>query len=270
VSWHALFLQDVPGSWQQLGKNSTVHDPIVDGFLRYNERCSNWIEARLPRSFVTQLKDAHEERAKNAAANFGIVLDVGAGAMSPFARAPRRAFVMGIDISAQQIARNRDIDAGIVANALQLPIRDSVADVVVTRTLIEHLSDTKAFMYEVARVLKLGGVAIHVFPGRCAPFAVLNRILPERAKRHLLLGVIPESRGLQGFPAFYDRCTEPNMRRLLRDLGFVFIDSRCYYYQSLYYKKFCPLYLLSLVYDLIVWRLDIRILASQILIVAKR
>ena len=59
------------------------------------------------------------------------------------------------------------------------------------------------------------------------------------------------------------------MRRRLRDLGFDIIESRCYYYQSLYYKAVFPLYLISLAYDIILWRLDIKVLASQILIVAK-
>jgi SAM-dependent methyltransferase len=262
------------GTWRMSSFAMNLYESrikvMLDKFLRNNESWSNWIEARLPKDFTTQLKLTHQELAKDAADKVGVVVDVGAGHMSPFARNSHLAFVIGIDIAAEQIARNFDIDAGIVATAYQLPIRDSVVDVVVTRTLIEHLSDTKAFMCEVARVLRPGGIAIQVFPGGFAPFALLNRVLPETIKRRLLLLMFPDSRGVLGFPAFYDQCTEPAMNRLLHEVGFQLVDSRCYYYQSLYYKKFFPLYLVSLVYDLILWRLNIRILASQILIVAKR
>jgi SAM-dependent methyltransferase len=243
---------------------------MLNTFVQCNSRWSNWIEARLPTAFVTQLKAAHEDLARDAVNKHDLVLDIGAGFMSPFARSRHQAFVIGIDIAAEQIARNRDVDAGLVATAYRLPVRTGVVDVVVTRTLIEHLSDTDAFMHEVARVLRPGGTAIHLFPGKFAPFAILNRILPEGVKRRLLLLAFPTSDGLLGFPAFYHRCTEPSMRQLLRDLGFDVVDSRRYYYQSLYYKTLIPLYLISLVYDLIVWRLDIKALASQVLIVAKR
>ena len=89
---------------------------ILNTFMRCNKRWSNWIEARLPTSFVTQLKAAHEDLAKDTLGHLGILLDVGAGFMSPFARKPHRAFVIGIDIVAEQIARNRDVDAGLVVH----------------------------------------------------------------------------------------------------------------------------------------------------------
>ena len=243
---------------------------FLDAFAQHNVRWSNWIEARLPKAFVTQLKAAHQTLAKEAVDKGGLVLDIGAGFISPFAREPHLAFVVGIDIDPDQIARNRDVDAGLVATAYRLPIRNGVVDVVVTHTLVEHLADTGAFMREVARVLRPGGSAIHIFPGRFSPFAILNRILPESVKRRLLLLAFPESQGLLGFPAFYDRCTEPHMRQLLCDLGFDVVESRTYYYQSLYYKVFLPTYVVGLVYDLLVWGLNIKMLASQILIEAVR
>lgn len=42
------------------------------------------------------------------------------------------------------------------------------------------------------------------------------------------------------------------------------------YYQSIYFKMFAPLYALSRIYDLLLWRLSARPFCCQMLIVARR
>jgi hypothetical protein len=42
------------------------------------------------------------------------------------------------------------------------------------------------------------------------------------------------------------------------------------YYQSIYFKFFVPFFIVSVIYDLILWAFGIRILAAQMLIVARK
>jgi SAM-dependent methyltransferase len=247
---------------------------MIRAFLRWNVRCSNWIEERLPRAFVGQLLVAHAEIAAEAINGrpHQVVLDVGAGSMCPFAKLlhrDREPYIIGTDVSWDQLSRNGDVDCAFVADARHLPLRPGTVDVLATRSVLEHMQDVPGFVSESAQVLKAGGLAIHVFPGRYAPFAILNRLMPERLKRQALLLTRPKSQGRLGFPAYYNYCSEPQMVRLLQQCGFEVEVTKCHYYQSIYFKPLVLIYLISVLYDLLVSMLRIRALASQVLIVAR-
>jgi hypothetical protein len=73
-----------------------------------------------------------------------------------------------------------------------------------------------------------------------------------------------------GFRAYYSACAHPEMVRLFERSGFSMEDVQLRYYQSIYFKPFLPLYLLSLAYDLLLWNTNCRRLCSQILLIARR
>ena len=62
-------------------------------------------------------------------------------------------------------------------------------------SVLEHLPNVGGFLDEAARVLKEYAVMIHIFPGRYASFAVLNRVLPEHVKRRMLFASTPRPKG---------------------------------------------------------------------------
>ena len=80
----------------------------------------------------------------------------------------------------------------------------------------------------------------------------------------------PESTGLGGFPAFYDRCYHSAIVRLLEEHGFEVVEVHAGYYHSRYYGFFIPLYLLSVLYELIISKLDIKDLCGYLLVVARK
>src|SRR5205814_7421773 len=102
---------------------------------------------------------------------------------------------------------NCAVDARVVSDACgRLPFKDASMDLVVTRSVMEHLPDNARFLADCHRLLKRGGLAICVMPSRRAPFAWLNRLLPENLKRRMLFAVFPQWQDACGFPAYYDRC----------------------------------------------------------------
>jgi ubiquinone/menaquinone biosynthesis C-methylase UbiE len=242
-----------------------------------NRRICDRLERLLPADFVRSFLYAHELYASAEISRRGgqtWVLDLGGGRNSPFVRhlsAEARSTVVAIDLLESELKANRQLDCRIVADVCrQLPLRDQSMDVVVTRSVLEHLVDPAVAVGEIGRVLADGGVCIHVFPARYSPFSALNTIVSQNTARRLLNAFFPEWRDSCGFPAFYRHCDAHAMAKLHRSIGFAIKKVECRYYQSIYYKFFVPLYLASLAYDLLMYWLKRPLLASQVLLIAEK
>lgn len=249
---------------------------IVRAALDWNVRMSDALERRLPSDFTRSLLYLHELTAAelmNARAGQTVV-DVGGGYLCPFAQRRRPELstrIVALDIDEGQLRANETADFRAVADAVRtLPLADRSVDLVVTRSVMEHLPDNRRFILESFRVLKPGRCAIHVFPCRNSPFSWLNRILPKRLSKWMLVTFFPQWQGEVGFPAFYKNCTYHEMLERLAEGGFAVEEVQVRYYQAIYYKFFLPLYLAMLVYDYLLWSLDARGLACQVMVIARK
>ena len=202
------------------------------------------------------------------------ILDVGSGKTCPYAgsfRSVGEGRIIGIDVSLDEISQNSDLDEAHVADiTMELPFADKTFDAVVSRSVLEHLTDQEGFFREAMRVLKPGGVFIHMLPNKFAPFALLNQLLPNSVSRNLLSFTWESIKGICGFPAHYDKCYPTGFDNLFAKHGFKNISIRVSYYQSFYYAFFFPFYMTSMLYEVIVSSLRIRNLCAHLLIYAER
>lgn len=250
---------------------------IFTWFIRRNQEICDWIEESLPRRFTRSFQYMHELGAAEEILRRNCetwVLDVGGGRDSPFVHhLPRekRSTVVALDILEDHIRTNRAVDLKIVGDICgRLPLQNGSMNVVVTRSVLEHLADPRAAINEIYRTLSPNGVCIHVFPARFSPFSLLNRMIPEKIARRLLFTFFPEWTESCGFPTLYRYCDARAMLKVHTDAGFAIRTLKCRYYQSTYYKFFVPLYLVSLVYDTMTYLLNWPFLASQIFLVAEK
>lgn len=246
--------------------------------IDWNVAICDKIEKKLPKTFgpSPSLKRRHTVAVaeKMNARPSQILLDVGGGYVCPFAemREPELGtqFYMA-DISESQLQMNEAADEKIAFDASQaFPFRDETVDIFVTRTLFEHLPENDEFVRESCRVLRPGGYAIHIFPCKFAPFAILNQILPNSFANWLLGMFFPKWRGEVGFKAYYKNCYFPRFKNLMEDSKFEIETINFNYYQSIYFKFFVPFYLLSLTYDLALWALNAKFLCCEIFVVARK
>lgn len=100
-----------------------------------------------------------------------IILDIacGVGYGSLYLREKGAKIVYGVDISQDAIdyAKSKYYKNGIefkVGNAENIPLENSMFDIIVSFETIEHLKDEKRFLQEVKRVLKKNGLAIFSTP----------------------------------------------------------------------------------------------------------
>jgi SAM-dependent methyltransferase len=252
----------------------------LERFFAANRRLSTAVEARLPNLFKRHPHTLYKfEVAELINRRPGqVVVDVGGGKDCPFfpyVNEPHMQLIIGLDYSEEQLRENRNLNQKIVADAAAhgFPLRDGSADVVVSRSVVEHIRDNKAFFENCAHVLRPGGAMIHIFPGRFAPFALLNQLLPNWLARRVSGYLLPPEwveEGNYGFPAFYNRCNFSAVQELLDRNGFINVKYSLSFYQSIYFEFFFPLFCVVLAYDLMAWGLGIRNLASTIMVMAER
>jgi SAM-dependent methyltransferase len=252
---------------------------LLTRFFAANRALSGAVEARLPEPFKRHPHTLYKFQVAGAVNRRPrqIVLDVGGGKECPFLPYvdDRRAhLIVALDASEEELRRNRLLQDRVVADAAAhgFPLRDGCVDLVVSRAVVEHIRDNSAMFESCARVLRPGGTMIHAFPGRFAPFALINQVLPNSLVRRLIRYFLPDwAEGENyGFLAFYNRCYFSAVKEELARNNFVNAQYTLTYYQSLYFTSFFPMYLVMLAYDLVAWGSGIRNLASGILVTAER
>jgi len=203
------------------------------------------------------------------------IIDIGAGAQTTYAARladadPRR--LIGVDVDAEALARNPALSDRVVADVARegLPIGGGEVDLITSRAVLEHIEDVPSVIAETQRVLRPGGRAAHIFSTKRAPFALVNRLLPDDSARALLYALKPEARDAQGFKAFYDHCTPRATALLHRGQGFVVEELLCSYRTSQYFDFFPPAFLAARAYESVLAQLNLRLLASYVFIVVRK
>lgn len=244
----------------------------VGAFLRANERLSQRWAGRLPHTRVNAF-EAYVRRVQEVAPSRGVAVDAGAGSSTPFSSRVQSSpvWVVGVDLSLNALARNRDVDAAVVADlhGRALPFGDSTADVVASRSFLEHLPSTVPFFEDALRVLRPGGWLVALAPGRYSWFALLNRIVPDPAVRRVLFWLHPESVGVGGQKAYYDHLWPSYVKRTLDRLGFRDVSVQPHYGTN-YAYSFVPLFALTSLLELGLQSARLDRFCSTMIITARR
>jgi len=250
----------------------------VRSFIDLNKRFSARLGKRLPqaRDDLFARYDRTVAEHVRRLPDSSIVVDVGGGRTCSFAsqideRDRGRVRLIGVDVSEEELRHNSVVDETRVADVAKgLPFEDASVAMVVSRTVLEHVEDVRAFVGHASRVLVDGGVAIHLVPCRNAPFAVLARVIPFHIAKAALHFMRPESIGHVEFPVFYDQCTYSEMRDIHLRAGFRSVEGIVSYYQSEYFDALFPAFALSAAYELLIQRYDARDLAAYALVIATK
>jgi SAM-dependent methyltransferase len=231
-------------------------------FTRSQQSWSQWFDRLLPAEYrVDGNQDFVDRWIRGRLGHEAVIYDISGGKNPIIGPDEKRRLglrVVGLDIDAHELsaAPAGRYDETICADITRYR-GQAEADLVICQALLEHVPDSQAAMQAIASILKPGGTALIFLPSRNAVFARLNLLLPEWLKRKILYTVFPATRTDQGFPAFYDRCTPRDLRRIA-DCSGLTVEACQTYFRSGYFSFFFPLHF--------VWRLWIlafRFLAGE-------
>jgi len=202
------------------------------------------------------------------------VLDVGGGRGAMYDGVfPRSGvFLTVADIDADELALNTAADATVVADITKpgVYLGDRLNDLVTIRAGVEHFSDNQVAVSNVARALSDDGYLLCTFASRWAPFSVINRLLPPKLSVKLLNLFVPDSDGILGFRAYYDRCTKKQYEEILELEGLSLVKYYCSFDSSWYFASLPPVYVVSRLFDTLRRRIGRPELASYHMFLARK
>jgi ubiquinone/menaquinone biosynthesis C-methylase UbiE len=149
------------------------------------------------------------------------LLDAGCGRYLKFCREfSDTARVVGIDLESVLETDNRKVPFGVRGDLSRLPFPANHFDVVISRSVVEHLEDPPQVFREFCRVLRPGGKVIIVTPNKYDYVSLLAAATPYKLHRALVSRIfqVPED---DVYPTLYRANTLSALRKALTSAGLV-------------------------------------------------
>lgn len=199
-----------------------------------------------------------------------VLLDAGAGRTVPVLRKylGRVRRLIGVELVAFT-----DVPAGIETHhtdLAHLPLPDGVVDIIISRSVFEHLADPQAVYAEFSRVLRPGGVVIFLTANMWDYGTLIARLVPNRFHARIVATV--EGRAAEDtFPTEYRTNTRRDVERLALRAGLK-IDAFEYLSQYPNYLMFNgALFFIGTCFEKLISRIDaLRILRGWILVTLRK
>lgn len=145
----------------------------MSGFIKYldnkfyPEFNSNWDDSIFRKYILDELKPHHR------------VLDIGAGAgiVEQMNFKGKAGTIVGIDLD-ERVLENPWIDEAHHGDASSTPFSDGEFDVIICDNVLEHIAEPKAFLKEVSRILKPGGLFLGKTPNKFHYMPLIARFTP--------------------------------------------------------------------------------------------
>ena len=199
-----------------------------------------------------------------------VLLDAGCGRTVPVLRkfVGRASRLIGVEL-----VEFTDVPSGIEtfrADLANIPVADASVDVIMSRSVFEHLEDPAAVYNEFARILKPGGRVIFLTANMWDYATLIARLVPNRFHPSIVRWTEGREEA-DTFPVCYRTNTHRTVLRLAADAGLE-VDEFRYLGQYPNYLMFnAALFLLGTGYDKLVTRFEaLRFLRGWILVTLRR
>jgi len=198
------------------------------------------------------------------------LLDAGCGRYLRFCKElSDTAEVVGIDLDTVLETDNQRQPFGVRGDLSRLPFPAGHFDVVISRSVIEHLEDPGAVFREFSRVLRPGGKVILVTPNKYDYVSLIAAFTPYRVHRALCAKIFNVSED-DVFPTLYRANTISSIRKTLNAAGFVQNELETINHYPAYLMFSPVLFRLGVVYERLTSLKPFRSLRGSILCVFEK
>ena len=149
------------------------------------------------------------------------LLDAGCGRYLKFSKElSDTAKVTGIDLESTLETDNQGPPFGVRGDLSHLPFPSDHFDMVISRSVVEHLGDPPQVFREFCRVLKPGGMVVIITPNKYDFVSIIAALTPYRVHRTLVSKIFQVSED-DVFPTLYRANTLSSIQEALSSSGFV-------------------------------------------------
>jgi len=222
---------------------------MLKSFIRYNRAaCEALIKKYpgffgVPASYHTELM-ARIERSIGAHERSDL-LEAG-GIDRPLLEKSSKYNYVGLDIESKE--RCYDIYDEFLVQSIENKL-DGSYDIIISKTLLEHVQDNRASVKVMFDALNAGGVMHHYVPSKWHPYSIALRIIGPRLQNKLIPLLRPAAVGVTGYPAFFNYCSVAEIKRLCDNTGFIDVDILAFYRANDYFAFFLPLFVLDTAFE---------------------
>jgi SAM-dependent methyltransferase len=147
------------------------------------------------------------------------VLDAGCGRYLKLCRElSGKAQMVGIDLETALETNNQNAPFGVRGDLSRLPFCSGSFDMVVSRSVVEHLSDPAQVFREFSRILRPGGMLIMVTPNKYDYVSLIASLTSHRFHQRLVSRIFGVSED-DVFPTFYRANTRSAIRKAMAASG---------------------------------------------------
>lgn len=199
-----------------------------------------------------------------------VLVDAGCGVDVPLLAqyGPKASLAIGIDVC-PPIVKVPSRSYVVVGNLESMPLGTSSVDLVISRSVMEHLDRPVSVFEEIRRILRPGGRLVFTTPNKFYYSCLIARLLPDRAKDAYFRNVFGED-GYDSFPVYYRANSVRAFRRLADAVGFEIEQLQPIRHYP-YYLMFSPLlFRVGMLYDWLITELGLRWLQSNWLVVMRK
>jgi len=149
------------------------------------------------------------------------LVDAGCGRYMTFSKElSETARVVGIDLESTLETNNHIAPFGVRGDLSRLPLSSNCFDMVISRSVVEHLEDPPRVFQEFCRVLRPGGKLVIITPNKYDYVSLIAAFTPYRVHRALVSKIFQVSED-DVFPTLYRANTLSSIRKVMISAGFV-------------------------------------------------